>query len=314
MILLHAAGAMLPILLLTAVGWAITRAGWVSEAVEAFMPRLLVSVVVPPYLAASISENMTRAQLGAFALGMIIPAASIIACYVLARAACPLLRVAKKRRALFSVAVAFSNTILIGLPVNLALFGEAAMPACLMYFFPHAFLYWTFGAWVMAVEGMGARPTPGQLVRQVFSAPTLGILAGLALVALDIRLPAWISQACHLLGGACTPLALLYVGVVLCRASWARLASMRHDISLCILGRVVLSPLVVMAMVPLADLPRLTEQVFIIQGGLPVIITVSIYAAFVGADREFGSLMVAMSTIVGIVAVPFWMLAISSLL
>ena len=316
MVFLEAFESMLGIMLLTAIGYVLTWRGWVDETTEAFMPRLLVNVVIPPYLMASVVGRFQSEQLWELILGSLVPLASMATGYAVCRALASLLRVQTGRRGLFATASCLSNTIFIGIPVNLALFGESALPYCLVYFFANTLFFWTVGAWSIGGEGAGAvrRPTLLQTARRVLSLPLIGMVLGIALVLAAIPVPRVILDTCGYLGGISTPLALIYVGVVMRRTNWQRLAQMGRDLALCVLCRVALCPLILCAMLAFLDMPRLMEQVFVIQSCLPVMMTVSIYAGYVAADKEFASLMVAGSALTGMLTVPTWMVVIQYLL
>ena len=50
MVFLSALGSMASITLLCAVGYLVSRAGWVSRDTEIFIPKLVTVVAIPPFL------------------------------------------------------------------------------------------------------------------------------------------------------------------------------------------------------------------------------------------------------------------------
>lgn len=321
MVFLNALGAMASITILVAIGFVITRKGWVSPDTEAFMPKLLIKVVIPPYLMGNVCAHFQKDQLLGIMAGAVVPFASMCLCYLLFRAIARLCRVDARHRGIFAVAATLSNTIFIGFPVNTALFGEVALPYCLVYFFANTIFFWTVGAYTIAGEGAGhdRRPSLSEVLRRILSMPLLGMVTGIAIVLCGFTLPKVLLDTCGYLGNLSVPLSLIYVGVILYRANW-KAAHMKRDVAICVAGRVFASPLIIatllhfLGFLPFVDLPPLMEKVFIIQSGLPVMLTVSIYAGYMEADKTFASLIVAMTTVAGMLSVPLWMTAITCLM
>ena len=88
---------------------------------------------------------------------------------------------------------------------------------------------------------------------------------------------------------------------------------MGKDIVLTVLGRILLTPLVTIGVILLMpiDISDLTTQVYVIQAGLPSMTNIALISAFYGADKEFGSVFVCATSIVGLISVPLWMTAVS---
>ena len=61
-------------------------------------------------------------------------------------------QVETKHQGAFSAMFTFSNTIFIGLPINLAIFGEKAVPYVLLYYIVNTTLFWTIGIFELAKD------------------------------------------------------------------------------------------------------------------------------------------------------------------
>ncbi|MBO4336052.1 MAG: AEC family transporter [Desulfovibrio sp.] len=313
MIFLEALASMTSIALLCLVGFFVARAKWVSAETEIFLPKLITKVVLPPYLMSNIVQNFDRKQLLTTISSALVPMASMVICYLLFRLLALVLRVQKKHRGLFAVAGTVSNTILIGIPVNVALFGERSLPYVLLYFFANTLFFWIFGAYVLASEGTKSQKLRlSEKIRQLFSPPLCGVLLGIALVLLGLPLPRVLAETCRYLGQLATPLALIFVGITLARVTWSK-AHMGRDIILGLVLRLVIAPLVLVALLHLLPLPHHMAQVFIIQSALPCMAIISVMSAYYGADKEYASSMVALSTVLGMLTVPVWMSVIHTL-
>lgn len=86
---------------------------------------------------------------------------------------------------------------------------------------------------------------------------------------------------------------------------------MGRDITLCLICRLAISPAILIGMLHFIPLPALTGHVFIMQSSLPCMTNIALVAAFYGADRQFSSVFVALSTILAMITVPCWMTVIT---
>ncbi len=233
-------------------------------------------------------------------------------------------RVDRRHFGLFCACVSNPNTIFIGIPVNMALFGEAAVPYVLLYYFASAAFFWTVGNYAISRderaggsaarrEEAGAVPAESRLagrLKNIVSAPMLGFLAGFLLALLEVEPPRVILDAARLVGGLTTPLALIFIGVTLQGMELRRL-HLTRDMLLALAGRMVASPLLMWALLPFFGLPELAGRVFVMQASLPVLMQVAILSGYYGTDPEFGSLMVSLSTLACAVTIPVWMVLLS---
>ena len=304
---------MTSITLLVGVGVFVAYLGWVSKETEIFLPKFLTKILLPPFLMCNIVLHFNRSQLLHVILSGLVPLASMFISFFIFRLLATPLRVDTRHRGLFAVIGTVSNTILVGIPVNMALFGESSLPYVLLYFFANTVFFWTFGCYVLASEGTAKiKHTFFERLKLFFSPPLCGVLTGITLVVLDLGLPKVLVDTCQYLGQLTTPLALMFVGIILQRVNWKE-THMGKDIILCLIMRLGLSPLILVCMLTLIPLPLEMARVFIIQSALPCMVNISVMSAYYNADKEYGSTMVAITTLVGLFTLPIWMTVIHTI-
>lgn len=318
MVLLQAFGGVLSLLLVVGVGYVLAGRGWFPPTVRGLLPRLVTNVALPPFLMCTILRSFGREDLGHMLQGTLLPLLAMVLMYALAWAVGRAAGVERRHFGLFCACVSNPNTIFIGIPVNMALFGEEAVPYVLLYYFASTSFFWTVGNYAISRDerapGAAAPETAGQpggrRRRVLVSAPVYGFLAGVALSLLHVELPGFLLEAARLVGSLTTPLALIYIGVTLHEMDLSHLRITR-DMELALTGRMVVSPLVVWALLPLFGLPPLMGKVFVMQASLPVLMQVAILSGYYNTDPEFGSLMVSLSTLACAVTIPVYMLLLS---
>ncbi len=308
----HAVESVLTFFIIGCIGYFLAKRGWFSKESNFLIARLITLVALPLYLVYNINSIMTKQELMTLAYGLVVPFSSIvinlIACVAISRA----MKIPDSRIGVFRSSFAFSNTIYIGLPVNLALFGEMALPYVLLYYFGNTCFFWTIGNYFLATDNPENRTsifTKGSL-KNIFSPSLCGLFVGLLLLSFDLKLPVFIANSFRMLGSLTTPLVIISVGVTLHDLGLHRIRIDR-EILMIIFGRFVFSPLIVVGVSYLFPIPDLMRQVFIIQSSLPVMSSVAMLANFYRSDVDYATVSVSSTTILSLVTIPVFMVLVS---
>ncbi len=294
---------------MVAVGYVLAWKGWFSTECQMLLPRLVTYVALPPFLMSTFLQSFDRDNLLHMLYGALLLFTSQILTFSLGWVVGRAVGVRRRYLGLFCACVSNSNTIFVGIPVNLALFGEESLPYVLLYYFASTIFFWTVGNYAISSDGNGDGRERTRLrdnIRHIFSPPMLGFLTGLSLVLLNVELPRFLLDTARHLGNLTTPLALLFIGISLQNMDLRHLR-LDRDLTLALLGRLVLSPLVVALLVPLFPIPELMAKVFIMQASLPVLMQAAILSAYYRTDPEFGALMVSLSTLLSAITIPICM-------
>lgn len=310
--MLNAIGSVFTVILMIAIGFALAKRGWFDAKASALISRLVVSLALPAYMIANLMGGYDKAKLLSLLPGLPVPFAVMLICYAIGTLLALALRVPKARRGTFSSMFATSNTIFIGLPVNLLLFGDESLPYVLLYYIANTCVFWTIGVYGIAKDGAArsGRPSPSFLsvegVRRIFSPPLVGFLVAIALILVGARLPASVMDACTYLGGMTTPLSMLFIGIIVARVDWRGLR-LDKDILFVLVGRFIVSPALLVLLARGLDLPLLMKQVFFIQASMPTMTQTPILAEAYGADTEYTGVATSLSVILSLATIPLGM-------
>ena len=126
------------------VGCVLAKVGWINAQNKAILPKLVNYVSLPLFFIYNITHAFSHDQLLHLITGSIVPFISIAICFILSTLAAHFMA-PKGRRGIFQSSFTTSNTIFVGLPVTMALFGEEAIPYTLLYFFANTTFFWTLG-------------------------------------------------------------------------------------------------------------------------------------------------------------------------
>lgn len=306
MVFLQAFAGIFSLLLVVGAGYLLGALGWFSASSRKLLPRLVTNVSLPPFLGCTILTHFKRDEFGLLLYSSLLPMLSMCLLFALAWFTGKLIRVKRCHFGLFCASVSNPNTIFIGIPVNMALFGPDAVPCVLLYYFPSTFFFWTVGNYFIRRDQGGNSNAGTFHWQRIISPPMYGFISALLLVWLDLPMPDFLFEAARITGEMTTPLALVFIGLTLQGMKLSRIRITR-DIAAALIGRMLASPLLVWALLPFFALPTLTGNVFIIQSSLPVLMQVAILSAYYDTDPDYGSIMVCLSTILSVFTVPVYM-------
>ena len=201
-----------------------------------------------------------------------------------------------------------ANTVFMGLPLNLSLFGVEAMPYFLVYYVINTLSIFTVGTYVVAIDRPDGTKNKGIEWKSLCSPPLIAFLVALGVVAFGIPIPSFAQNSINIVGSLVTPLSLMYIGINLQQSGLGTLRIDR-DTVLALAGRFVIFPIimVLVLLVGGADNPLLKET-FIIQSTIPTLVIMPILAAEAKGDVDFATNVVTMTTIAYLAALPLWSL------
>jgi len=309
MIIFSTIESILSIVLIILVGYVFTAKGWFDQELGKNFSRIITNIALPAYMIWNLMTTFSHDLLLDLAPGLIVPFTSIIASYIVGYILAKLLDIGKNRQGTFCSMFSLSNSIFIGLPVNLALFGEKSMPYVLLYYIANTSLFWTIGANGIRRDGISSLGTVKiiAVVKNIFSPPLLGFLLAILLILAGVSLPQFFIDACKYLGNMTTPLSMLFIGIAIYAVKLKNIKFSKDMVTI-MLGRFVIAPLLVMAITYAMPLSILMKKVFIIQASLPVMTLTAVLAKSYHADVEYAAVMTTVTTIAALITIPIYML------
>lgn len=307
MVLLNAAQSILSILLMISIGYVLALKGWFKDEDAKLFSRIVINLSLPALMLSNMLDNFTKENLTHAGKGILIPLISMLVCYLISVLLVKLLKIKPERKGTFQCMFFLSNTIFIGLPVNLALFGEQSIPYVLFYYFSNTTIFWTLGVNIISKDG-GAKKTnifTKEIFRRIFTPPLLGFIFSLILILLNIHLPKFLIDSCKYIGNLTTPLSMLFIGIVISSISFK---NFKFDKAMfwIIIGRFLVSPLVTYGFALIFSAPLIMKNVFIIQAALPVMANTAIVTKEYGADYEYAAVIIAVTTILSLLFIPIY--------
>ncbi len=227
-----------------------------------------------------------------------------------------LFRLSGAEAAVFKTHSMFGNTIFLGFPLIMALYGTEGLLYASMFQLVSTIMMWTIGVVILS-HGNGI-PWKKSLLK-VVNINTIATVAGLLFFLFSVKLPEVILKPMTDLGSANTWLSMLYIGAMLV---FSNVGGMLKKKSLYIISfnRLVAAPALLILIFYLISLltgtapDKLVSSVIILEASMPCMATVVIMAKEFGSDDLLAVGNVFVSTIFSILTLPLVVMAISKFL
>lgn len=301
--------SILSIVIMISIGYILTSRGFLDEKTSSLFSKLVVNLALPCLMLSDMMSNFSKDKLFSLSSGLIIPFLSMIVTYLIAVIVSKLIKVNKGSIGTFKSMFFVSNSIFIGLPVNLALFGSSSVPFVLLYYIANTTFFWTLGVYGISKDGQNSSEGIFSIdtLKRIVSPPLLGFILALILIILNLQLPKFITDTCRYFGNLTTPLSMLFIGITLHSIKLNEIKVTKDMIAL-LIGRFFVSPLLIFLLAINFPLPLLMKKVFILQAAMPVMTNTSIVAKKYGANHKYATIMTVITTVLSIVFIPIYML------
>lgn len=307
---LHGLEGIFEVLFIIAIGVVLSKKGWFGSNMSAVFSKLVMKISLPLYMLCQMEKDFTHDSLIRIAPDLILPFASIFLAYIVGRIAAKVLHIRRERQGVFVTCFFIANTIFIGLPVNLALFGTQSVPSVMLYYMANTTMFWTLGIYHIVNDSQGGKGNmplfSAQTIKKVFSPPLMGFLIGLALVLANIKLPNFLLTSFQYVGNMATPLSLLVIGIEMAGISFSDIHWDR-DVVGALIGRFLVCPACVLALLPFIPVTPMSGQVFTMQASMPAMTQMTVVAKSIGADVRYSTQVTFITVVMGIVVIPLYM-------
>ena len=299
--------SIIPIIAIIVLGYILQVRGWFGDNFGSNLSRLIMNVALPASIFVSVMKYLTLDKLISLSGGLFYTFVAFKLGYIVAYIAVRLFKVRPGRRGTMINTFVNANTIFIGLPLNVALFGNQALPYFLIYYITNTISTWTLGVYVMTSDsksGQSKKKTKFDW-KKLLPAPLVGFLVALLFLILRISIPDFATNTLTYVGNIVTPLSLIYIGIVLAKAGLNTI-TFDKDTIVTLVGRFILAPLIMLLVLKFFAPNMVTAEfkTFMIQSATPALAVLPILANQGKGDVEFSTNVVTLSTVLFIVVIP----------
>lgn len=299
--------SIIPIIAIIVLGYILQVKGWFGDAFGPNLSRLIMNVALPASIFVSVMKYLTLDKLISLSGGLLYTFVAFILGYIVAYIAVVVFKVRPGRRGTMINTFVNANTIFIGLPLNVALFGDQALPYFLIYYITNTISTWTLGVYLMTSDSKSgqSKETSKFDWKKLLPAPLVGFLVALLFLILRVSIPDFATNTLTYVGNIVTPLSLIYIGIVLAKAG-LKTITFDKDTIVTLVGRFILAPLIMLLVLKFfaPNMETVEFKTFMIQSATPALAVLPILANQGKGDVEFSTNVVTLSTVLFIVVIP----------
>ncbi len=303
--------AVVLILLMTAAGYLCGAVGWMTRENKRFLVRYIIDLAMPCMVVTNLMGVVTRDMLKQAGVLLLVPLCAILLTFFLTLLLARVLKVERKKLGVFVAMSCVSNSIFIGYPMCVNLFGQDSVFYVLCYFLINTSFFQIVGVGMLNYSGQSENAVPDlkSVIKGIVKPPVCAIFICVLLILLDVKLPSLAMRFASYMSATVTPMALVFTGFVIYDHG---LKNLKPDRSLCamMLLRFVASPLLCILFCAVFHVEGLARSVLVIEHAMPVMTQVIVLSADCGADEDYAAVGTALSTLACFAVVPILMLLI----
>ncbi|MEQ1862188.1 MAG: AEC family transporter [Chthoniobacteraceae bacterium] len=298
-------GAVAPIFIMLAIGWAMRRSGALSADADSSILRLGINVFYPALIADTILGNSALQRIENVLVPAAAGAATVLIGFGIALIGARTLGLERPHPArTFAFSVGLQNYGFIAIPLVQTLYGRGALGVQFTFTLGVELALWSAGIWLLS----GHRGTASW--RDMVTAPVIAIIVstGINYFVGDQWLPQFGRVAMQSLGACSIPSQVVLTGAVL--ADVMRRAAPGPWLRPVIVGnllRITIIPALILLLGGLLSPSVELRHVLIVQAAMPSAMVPIVLVKHYGGETNLAAWIVSASTALGIVSIPFWL-------
>ncbi|MDN6968365.1 AEC family transporter [Oenococcus sp. UCMA 17063] len=314
---LQAVQSVIEILLMIALGFILQKKQLFSMPFQNDISKLVMDIALPCSIFMAVLNDLTIKKLASLTIGFILVFGEVILGYLISFVIIKWFKISPLRRTITINTMVNSNTVFIGLPLNLALFGNKSIGYFLVYYVVTIVSTWSFGVYLISRDDPEKQKSQQHFHwADIFSRPLQGFIAAIAILLIKIpfksfALPQFLTQSLTYIGSMVIPLSLIYIGCILAKAGLKSIY-FDKDTLVALFGRFIIGPALMIIIVIIAQkygikLLSTEKQTYIIQASVPALATLPILAEKYHLDIRYATNVVVITTVAFLVVIPVMM-------
>lgn len=293
------------IFIIIALGFFTVKKNIVDERHFTMIADLIILITTPALIFYSMystySPDLLKTNYIVPFVGVLVPLFTFVISVVVLK----IFRVPADRRSIFYIISMFSNTTFLGIPVNMALFGQKSILTVILYDLGHTTLFWTFGVWLLTNNRVSIKN-----FKNLINPPVISLFITIAIVLSGINIPSFIVKAAQMVGNITVPFAMMFIGMNIACIK-AKDEKIGGSITAVALVKLIISPIVAILITAIIHLPVEVKRVVIMEAALPTMLSSAIVAKQYSKNYSIASISVLVTTIVCFFSLPLILYMIS---
>ncbi|MDO4530603.1 MAG: AEC family transporter [Bacillota bacterium] len=290
------------------VGYYCNKKGWLNRETNKNMGSMVMHVMIPAMLVATISTLSVDDRV--LVVFLLMAAAQIVVMILfglLVRLYARFRKLDPRLHPMLDITVASVNTGFIGLPVTQIFFGNSGVLYMSAGVLSLNLYLWIYGVCVIENKKIGGGMDAVKTVKKVLLNPNcLSVFIGLAMALTHVTgaLPQPIMGFLKKLGDLATPLSLIYIGALAGDSGISSLFKEKTALEFSVLKMILMPGLAAVVLLLLPEGMELVQSVFLLSMALPSAIVVPMMVEQYGYGEKMSSDIVLWTTFLSMLTMP----------
>lgn len=270
-----------------------------------FLTSFIMKYTVPAMLFQNAIKNITPEFITQNGVMLLAPLVVQLGGYFIALGFAKLLRIKRDLEGIFISIFAMCNTMLMGFPICMQIFGEVSVPYVTAYYIANTLVFWILVAPRIAAGGaVQTTITRIEKIKRVFSPPLTAFMLGAIVNLVHLPVPSFMQTALTDFGALTSPIAMLTCGYLL--ASMGRdVLKTPKTILFAVGARLIWAPIFCAIICVVMKVPPLAACVFCVQSAMPAMNQTVILAGLYKGNDRAAAQGLALTNILSILIIPF---------
>lgn len=301
-------GQMLVLCSMMLIGYFSYRRDWITDDMSKRLSKLVVNIF-NPILVVNGVLGQSNSGSGDIMVNLLLVLGYYVLLILFSYVILLLLRPKRQVRSVYRLMTIFSNLGFMAIPLIRAIYGNEAMIYIAFYILGYNLLLYTYGFGLAnraAAEYSGKETEKNnwkESLKKMMNPGVGAALLALVIFAFGIKVPLPMATFCDYMGNATIPLSMIMIGVTVAQVDMKKMFG-DYRIYLFILIRMILLPVALILLLRGLPINEIVFGVFVIEIGMPVGSIVTLVAKESGADAEYCTKGIVLSTLASIVTIP----------
>lgn len=272
--------------------------------------KLILKMTLPLLIFSNTVDGATRTDLASnliiLPVSIVVYVVWIIVSLILAKCN----RLTKDRSKIYQAIFIFGNIGFIGIPLVSALYPKTGMIYISMYTIIDQVILWTYGIYLTSGQNQQIKLN---VVKRMINPPLVATILALFVILVNLQLPSFLIDALKSMGGASSPLSLVYIGASLCFCNFREILK-RKEIYVGICVKMLCLPIILY--ITLFYWLHISKQISVTMAlltALPCMITVPMLAKSNNVEGDYCISAVMLTHVFSLVLLPFVFYIISKI-
>lgn len=284
------------------IGFFSAKTGYVDVKFKDAISKLIVNLLLPCLIISSISaQEFNASLLKDILLAACLSLFCILSLFGIGALTAKLFKIPAYTKTVHKLLMTLGNVMFVGYPIVTAMYGEECFIYIMVYWLLNDLFLWTLGVFMLDKNKGEGKGSP---LKKLLNPNTVSFAIAVVMMILGIRLPSLLDKAASGLGGLTTNISMIFIGMTLATVEVKRIFKKWWVIPAAFLKLIAL-PVIFMFIFKSLDIKEMLAGVMVLEAAMPVQTVLSVLANEKGADAEYSTVGMFITTILCAVTLPF---------